>query len=86
MYGAKLPSPVYITEPILDEGERGLAALATLFVFGIRALIVWAFFATFFPVLGITYVLALCAIIAVEQLLPNVEGRRRMLATIVRKR
>lgn len=80
------PAPVYITEPTLDKSERGLAAFSHLFVLGLRALTVWAFFAIFFPALGVTYVLALGAIIALAHLLPNTEGRRRMLATIVRQR
>jgi hypothetical protein len=64
------PAPVYITNPKLTGGQTLTVLLANVVLWLTRSLIVWAFFAVFFPALGITYVLVMAALWALRHALP----------------
>ena len=62
---------VHIIPQALETGtERFLSFLGGWIAVAWRALIVWAFFALFFPALGITWLLVLCALIAIANAFP----------------
>ena len=74
------PTEVVLTEPDLTGKQSALVVAANLLLWFVRALIVWGFFAVFFPALGVTYVLVLAALWALRHALPTDQERMYRLA------
>lgn len=74
------PTEVVLTEPELSTKQNFIVATANFLLWFVRALIVWGFFAVFFPALGVTYVLVLAALWALRHALPTDQERIHRLA------